>query len=543
MVNSVRVRLTLWYTGVLALLLIFLSLGTYWLVALTMDRRTYISMAEISQGFLATLQSEYKNQSKEKAGTEALRAAAVEAGNEFRLRDHRFAVLDSSGTVLAENKALPIPQDPNWAASQSEIPAEILRYLEGRRQPRASQTSQPEISAEVLHDLITGAATAPRRLQELMLGGEAFRARVLQGEVGGSAINIVTLQSVEAERLLLDDIRQTLFWMIPIMLLIASAGGYFLARKSLAPVEAMSEKAAQMGAQNLNERLPVQNPRDELGRLASTFNDLLERLNRSFEQQRRFMADASHELRSPVSIIRGEAEVALSQARSPREYRESLAISLEEARRLSQIVDDLLTLARADAGQYPLHPRDFYLEELAGDCLRSARSMAAARGITLHYEPDGEMPIHADQGLLQRLVMNLLDNAIKYTPAAGTVHVACERSGEEYALTVRDSGSGIPAEAREKIFERFFRLDPARTQERRDLGTLDLAAAAASGAGLGLAIARWIADAHEGRLVLLQSDASGSTFALFLPANRSASAETKGAARVQRESHTEATRA
>jgi hypothetical protein len=148
MVNSVRVRLTLWYTGVLALLLIFLSLGTYWLVALTMDRRTYISMAEISQGFLATLQSEYKNQSKEKAGPEALRAAALEAGNEFRLRDHRFAVLDSSGTVLAENEALPIPQDPNWAASQSEIPAEILRYLEGRRQPGASQTSQPEISAK-----------------------------------------------------------------------------------------------------------------------------------------------------------------------------------------------------------------------------------------------------------------------------------------------------------------------------------------------------------------------------------------------------------
>ena len=318
---------------------------------------------------------------------------------------------------------------------------------------------------------------------------------------------------------------EALFLVIPIALVIACAGGYFLARKSLAPVVAMSEKAARMGAQNLHERLPVLNPRDELGYLASTFNDLLERLTRSLEQQRRFMADASHELRSPVSIIRGEAEVALSQARTPEEYRGSLAIALDEARRLSQIVDDLFTLARADAGQYPLRPRDFYLEELAVECVRAARSMAAARGITLSYEPDGEMPIHGDEALVRRLTMNLLDNAIKYTPEGGKINVACQRAGNEYSLTVRDSGPGIPAEAQEKIFERFFRLDPARTQDRRALGTVETAAPATTGAGLGLAIARWIAEAHHGRLVLAQSDASGSTFAAFLPANGDAAAE------------------
>src|SRR5216683_1330066 len=445
MFDSVRVRLTLLYTSVLALVLIFLSAGMYWLVALTMDRRTYISMAEISQGFLATLQSEYKGQLKESAGPDALHAAALEAAEEFRLRDHRFAVLDSAGNVLAVNQALPVPYDPTETASQAEIPAVVLRHL------------------------IAGTAGAPRRLQDLMLGGERFRARVLQGDVGGSTISIVTLQSVEAERLLVEDIRKALFLVIPIALLIASVGGYFLARKSLAPVVAMSEKAARMGAQNLHERLPVLNPRDELGYLASTFNDLLERLTRSLEQQRRFMADASHELRSPVSIIRGEAEVALSQTRAPEEYRGSLAIALDEARRLSQIVDDLFTLARADAGQYPLRPRDFYLEELAVECVRAVRCMAAARGITLRYEPDGEMPIHGDEALVQRLMMNLLDNAIKYTPEGGKINVACQRAGSEYSLTVRDSGPGIPAEAQEKIFERFFRLDPARTQDRRAL--------------------------------------------------------------------------
>jgi two-component system OmpR family sensor kinase len=544
MLDSVRVRLTLWYAGVLALALTFLSFGTYWLVALTLERRTYISLAEISQGFLTTLQSEYKNQAKGSAGPEAQRAAAVEAANAFRLRDHRFAVMDSSGNVLAENEALPVPPEPAGAGSQPEIPAEVLRHLAGRRQAGPARSSrQPELPADLLRRLIAGTSGAPRRLQDLMLGGEHFRVRVLQGEMGGSAISVVTLQSVEAERLLLEDIRRTLFWMIPVMVVIVSAGGYFLARKSLAPVVAMSEKAARMGARDLQERLPVQNPRDELGHLARTFNELLERLNRSLEQQRRFMADASHELRSPVSIIRGEAEVALSQARPSEEYRESLAISLEEARRLSQIVDDLFTLARADAGQYPLHARDFYLEELAGDCVRAARSMAATRGITLGYEPEGEMPIHADEALVRRLTMNLLENAIKYSSAGGTVRVACERAGSEYALTVRDSGPGIPAEAREKIFERFFRLDPARTQTRPALGGAEVAAPAAAGAGLGLSIARWIAEAHHGRLVLARSDASGSTFVAYLPANAVAAGAATEAMHPKREPQAEPTRA
>lgn len=494
MFDSVRVRLTLWYTGVLAFVLVCLSLGTYWLVARTTDRRIFISLAEISQGFLTTLQSEYKDQLKENPGSDALRAAAQESVEEFRLRDHRFAVLDSDGNVLAENQALPGPRDPARRAEQPEIPGLVLR------------------------DLVAGTAGEPRRLQDLTLGGEHFRARVLQAEVGGSPVSIVTLQSLEAERGLLGDIRATLFWVVPMALLIASAGGYFLARKSLAPVVAMSEKAALIGAQNLHERLPVQTPRDELGYLAGTFNGLLERLDRSFEQQRRFMADASHELRSPVAIIRGEAEVALSQPRPPEEYRVSLAIALDEARRLSQIVDDLFTLARADAGEYPLRPRDFYLEELAADCVRAARTMAAARQIALRYEPDGEMPIHADEALLRRLTMNLLDNAVKYTPPGGKITLACARAGGEYSLSVRDTGPGIPSEARERIFERFFRLDPARS------ASPNANAGERAGAGLGLAIARWIAEAHHGRLVLAQSDASGSTFAAFFPANGAASA-------------------
>jgi signal transduction histidine kinase len=416
----------------------------------------------------------------------------------------------------------------------------------------------PELSADAWRRV--EGEVADRGFGNVVVGAVHFRAHLTGAQVASERVTLVALESLELQRDFMEDIRTTLLRVIPAALLIASIGGYFLALKSLAPVVAMSETAAQIGARNLHQRLPVQNARDELGYLASTFNGLLQRLDRSFEQQRRFMADASHELRSPVAIIRGEAEVALSKARTSEEYRESLAIALDEARRLSQIVDDLLTLARADAGEYPLRPRDFYLEELAGDCIRAARTMAAARAITLSYEPDGEMPIRADEALVRRLVMNLLDNAIKYTPEGGKVSLACTRAGGEYALTLRDTGPGIPAEARDKIFERFFRLDPACTPaSRRVVGktdgeegtpntgrlsadfqpehaetarasmTAEATAARTSGAGLGLAIARWIAEAHDGRLQLMHSDASGSVFTVYLPANSGGRMQTDAA--------------
>jgi two-component system, OmpR family, sensor kinase len=165
-------------------------------------------------------------------------------------------------------------------------------------------------------------------------------------------------------------------------------------------------------------------------------------------------------------------------------------------------------LTRADAGQYPLSPHEFYLDELVADCTHAARSLASAKKITLTCEVPEELPIRADEGLLRRMILNLLDNSIKYTPAGGRVTVSCERSGSEYALSVTDSGAGIPSELHQRVFERFFRADKARTRTEHDGG----------GAGLGLSIARWIAEAHHGRLILVSSDSSGSTFSALLPA-------------------------
>jgi signal transduction histidine kinase len=270
----------------------------------------------------------------------------------------------------------------------------------------------------------------------------------------------------------------------------------------------MSNQAGRIGAANLHERLTIRNENDELGHLGKSFNELLNRLSASFDQQRRFMADASHELRTPVAILRGEAEVSLSrETRSQEEYRESLTIIRNEAGRLAQIVEDLFTLARADAGQHPLVRHEFYLDELVSEVIRSARALALDKDISLVGKTSGECVFVGDEELLRRMVMNLVSNAIKYTPRGGCVTVACDGTDGHYSLTVSDTGPGIPPALQGRIFDRFFRADVARSREAGDQG----------GAGLGLAIARWIAEAHRGSLELIRSDSTGSVFSAFLP--------------------------
>jgi len=223
------------------------------------------------------------------------------------------------------------------------------------------------------------------------------------------------------------------------------------------------------------------------------------------------MADASHELRTPVSIIRAAGEVALDgDVRTPDEYRDSLRVVTETAARLSTIVNELFLLARADAGQQPLRRTELYLDELVGDCVRAVRALALRSGIVIRAETDIDAPFTGDEELLRRLVTNLLDNAVKYSGPGSTVTVTLSETVDAYCLRVRDTGPGIPIEAQSRLFERFFRADPARS--RAAAGDLR-----GGGAGLGLAIAQWIAGAHGGRLVLTETSPAGTEFALWLP--------------------------
>ncbi|HTC49795.1 MAG TPA: ATP-binding protein [Candidatus Aquilonibacter sp.] len=473
MLNSVRVRLTLWYAAVLACVLVTLAITTYFVLRQNSSHRTDTAIAEMAESFLTTVNAE----AKDAAAPDGLKTAIDEAISEHKYRDTVFVVFDGESRVIASSDHQLLQGEPSAAV------VKILQEAVGRDERR-------------YHSFRTV------RLQD-----QAQRRYVREFSIGAKKYTLLVLQSLHRQREFLESLSTTFAIVIPLAVFLASGAGYFLARRSLSSVVEMSAQAGRIGADNLHERLQVKNAKDELGQLAKSFNHLLDRLDQSFEQQRRFMADASHELRTPVAILCGEADVSLSQpSRSSEDYRASLDILRSEARRLKHIVEDLFTLARADAGQHPLTLTDFYLDELVAECSRSMRTLAAAKQITLICDASQEMPIRADETLLRRMIVNLLDNAIKYTPQQGRVSATCNALNSEYVITVSDTGQGIPHELQSRVFERFFRADKVRSRSESD-----------GGAGLGLSISEWIVHAHGGRLELTRSANDGSTFTVYLP--------------------------
>jgi heavy metal sensor kinase len=291
---------------------------------------------------------------------------------------------------------------------------------------------------------------------------------------------------------------------LPLALGLAGFGGYYLARRALSPVERMARRAHEISADRLGARIDVENPHDELGLLAKAFNETLARLERSFEQLKRFTSDASHELRTPLTAIRSVGEVALQQDGDRDHYREVIGSMLEETERLSRLVESLLTISRADSGQIQLEQATIALLPLVQDASFLLDVLAEERGQTLSIDGDDSIQVKADRVILRQVVINLLDNAIKYSPRDGHISVRVLRSGSSFAcVEVEDCGPGIPPEHRDKIFDRFYRIDEGRSRE-------------AGGAGLGLAIAKWGAEAHGGR-VELTSSAAGCVFRIILP--------------------------
>lgn len=474
MLDSVRTKLTLWYTGVLALILILFSAGIYYLLADKLHRRLDAEVQTAIEGIARLLVYELTDEGESES--QALQSAL----NEHYFPNQAAAIFDTQGHLLLE-KALP----NNYRA---ELPAGF-------------SASAPTIQFLTI---------PPKKNSE----GDGIRLAVQSLTIPqeNKSYVIVVSQPLDSLSEELEILRDILLAAVPVSLVLAGLGGWFLARKSLSPVVVMSESARRIGAENLEARLPVANPRDELGQLAATFNELLERLQNSFAQQRQFMADASHELRTPLSVMHTAAEVTLEKPqRDESEYREALAMIDRQTDRLTRIVESMFTLARADAGKRELRKHDFYLDELVTETARAATVLAKRKGVTVECAEAKETLYRGDEDLLRQMILNLLDNAIKFTPAGGRIHLQLSQNGSGPVITVADTGSGVPAEAQPHIFKRFYRADQARSRSERLNG---------SGAGLGLSIARWIAEAHDGSLTLLQSDHTGSVFAASLPVSQ-----------------------
>ncbi len=480
--TTVRTRLTLWYVGVLALVLLSFSAGLYGLLARSVSERLDDNLRVTLAWMAATL-------------TQDLTEGLAEAGE----------VKKAEGIVIPENL---IEQDavqgvvidlnfPHQATAIFAADGRRLADKPARDGVRANQSSAHEVTDQAVHlftPLGAGLRVATQRVA---------------APTKGSPYLIVVAQSLAANEKELQALRRIFSFAVPLALLFAGLSGYFLARQALAPIAAMSERAQRITAENLNNQLPVTNPRDELGQLATAFNKLLARLKTSFDQQRQFMADASHELRTPLSVIHATIEITLEHPIGDAdEYREALASIKRQTQRLIRLVEDMFTLARADAGRRPLQHSVFYLDELVGEMAEAARMLAARKEISVEVADAAETPLRGDEDLLRQMLLNLLDNAIRHTPTGGRVCVSLTPGDSGYEITVADNGTGIPTAAQPHIFERFYRVDEARSR-----------AAAGGGAGLGLSIARWIAEAHDGRLELRHSDESGSIFVASLPTN------------------------
>jgi heavy metal sensor kinase len=316
-----------------------------------------------------------------------------------------------------------------------------------------------------------------------------------------TVVLVAPLEEVDRELGLLLSV---LALAVPVVLIVSGGLGYLLARKALAPVKQLHRLTQEITADHLDRRLPVANARDELGRLAQTINAMIGRLERSFAEVRRFTADASHELRTPLTAIRTEAEVALGQPLSAADYQHLLGSILEECERLTRLADQLLTLAREDAGAARQVREPVDLPGLVGGVVEIMRPLAEAKGVRLYAGEAGPLRVRGDEARLREVFFNLLDNAIKYTPEGGSVEVRLERRDHAGVVTLRDTGIGIPPEHLPRVFERFYRVDKARSREQ-------------GGTGLGLSIAATIVKAHGGRIDLASGPGQGTTCTVTLP--------------------------
>jgi heavy metal sensor kinase len=434
------------------------------------------------------------------------------AGMWFILRNRVYDLVDDNLEARVEdlkNFLRAQPKDVSVAVLQEEVteayslehPGDYLQLYLG---DGTWIYRSPFLQANIL-PIRDPASIRRASFEDRKLGGKHFRFITQKMEVNGRLYALQTGLPTNDVRDTLKLFRRYLEMFAPLLLLVAAIGGYWLSRRALAPVDAIVRTARDISGTNLNRRLNQLKTGDELQRLSDTLNDMLERIERAFLRVTQFTADASHELRTPISLVRTEAELALRKPRGEAEYRESLRHILLEAERTTVLIEELLSLARADSGSETLHMHSIDLRETLRGIAEDWRQIAAVRN--LQFEASIEASdsfVLGDETSLRRVVNILLDNAFKYTPSPGTVHLALERKNNRVLITVRDTGVGIATEEQSKIFERFYRVDKARSREM-------------GGAGLGLSIAEWIVGQHRGSIAVESTPGQGSMFRVELP--------------------------
>ena len=461
-VLSIRAKLTLWYLSLAALVLAAFAIAIY---------------LYFSRGLLNTIDASLRNHAERIAQAVGHPSSMDEPTppGVLILAPQFVSVLDQNGNVT----------DQILDAEGHEVPVN-RSALERAMRDWTPQFDEASLSPTEHVRIITW----PARDEE---GGVFY---VVVGQ------SLKDIQPVEKQLVLLLVVAN------PLALLLASLGGLWLANKALRPVDRLTRAAERIGRGNLSERVEEPRSRDEIGRLAATFNQMIGRLEQAFERDRRFTADASHELKTPLAVLRGDIEVALRRERTPDEYQRVLQSSLEEIERLTKLTEDLLTLARSDAGESVLDLEPVELDRLASEARAYIAPLAKSAGVALTYEaPASPVIIRGDQKRLKQLLVNLMDNAIKYSAAGGSARLSLQVEDSSAVIEVTDTGRGIPASALPHVFERFYRHTDPRDSR-------------VTGFGLGLAISKWIVDAHGGSIEADSKEGGGTTFTIRLPLSK-----------------------
>lgn len=486
MFKSIRLKLTVWYSIVLLIALGVFGITAYLYTGENLSRNLDISLRSEAEWLREILEGRFE---KERGKT----------------RDLRKEFLDSQSNVDTSSQG----GDQGESAEDYEVWDKIYEHslLNSKKQfiyifDRRGRTFYKSYNL--------GRDTLPSP-ENLVL----YHVTISEFSLGDRSIRLASLNTrfyrirVAYPEDEITDVLQNLFsiflLLVPIVLLISVVGGYFLAKQSLKPVDEITQTARKITAINLQERIHVINPDDEIGRLTETLNNMIGRLEASFEKVAQFSTDASHELRTPLTIMRGEIELALRETQTIRSYKETLVSLLEEVVRMTSIIDGLILLAKSDRGTVKLERKPTRLDVLVNEIKEDAEVLAERKKINVSIAKLEETTVLGDEIRLRQLMLNLVDNAIKYTPDGGKVTLSLERNNGNVSFIVEDTGIGIPLNAMDKIFNRFYRVDKSRSR-------------LPDGLGLGLSISKWVAEAHGGKLLAESKVGKGSKFTVILPA-------------------------
>ncbi|MCH7615499.1 MAG: HAMP domain-containing protein [Nitrospinae bacterium] len=460
--TSIRVRLTIWYGCGLALIMILFASALYLVMSRALEDQIDHSLEDAAMAAARSLE-------EHRFGPFLLLDDLAQAFPELALLDKFFQIFGPQGQITLQSanittRNIPLSESAMQAALQGEATYESVRFQ----------------------------------------GGISIRLLSYPIKHGETLVNILRVgTSLRPVEEMLNRLVFVLLIGSPLAVIVSMFGGWFLAGRALRPVDTITLAAQRIAAGDLTQRIHTTSA-DEIGRLASTFNDMIARLEASIRQIRQFSADASHELRTPLTITKGETELALRKERTPEVYREVLESNLEEIDRMSRIVDELLFLSRADLGEIKIAKEPVQLDQLVQEIQHQAIVLGKDREVETVLGTLEPTQVVGDEWRLRELFLNIVDNAVKYSREKGTVEINLEHANGMAKISVQDNGIGISPDEQKLVFDRFFRSDTARAHAQK-------------GTGLGLAICKWIAETHQGQIQVESTPGQGSRFTIFLP--------------------------